>query len=405
MKRRLLITACSLEIGGIERSLIGLLDALDYDKYDVDVLLFSRRGELLELADPRCTVLPENAKLATFLQPVRQVIREGHFLLALARLYAKWKVGRKYPRQDDPRWEDGITFAALQAYWDASIRFLPKMKQTYDAAISFMWPHHYVACKVRARKKFAWIHTDHTVAIVDEAKDAAVWSRFDGFCAVSDSVGETFLKVYPQFAGKVTAIENALSASFVRRSAEAFVPEDMPEEEGVYRLLSVGRMSYPKAFDRVARVCRILKDRGVLFRWYIVGYGTLEAQLREQIRELAVEDCCILLGKKTNPYPYMQHCDLYLQPSRYEGKAVTVREAQMLAKPVLITDFQTARSQVRDGFDAVIAPQDETLLADAIESLLRDADARARLSENAARSDYENADSVRALEALMEEDA
>ncbi len=403
MKRRLLITACSLEIGGIERSLVGLLDALDYDKYDVDVLLFSRKGELLDQADPRCTVLAENAALATLLKPVRQVIRERHFLLALARIFAKRRVMRRFPRQDDPKWDDGITFATLQAYWDASIRFLPPMRETYDAAISFMWPHHYVAYKVRAKKKFAWIHTDHTIAIVDKARDAAVWSRFDGFCAVSDGVSETFLKVYPQFRGKVTTVENALSAVFVRRSAEAFEPEDMPAEPGVYRLLSVGRMSYPKAFDRAARVCRILKDRGVPFRWYIVGYGTLEEELRALIRELDVADCCILLGKKTNPYPYMLHCDLYLQPSRYEGKAVTVREAQMLARPVLITDFQTARSQVRDGFDAVIAPQDETLLADAVEALLADADARRRLSENAAQTDYGNADAVRTLEALMEE--
>ena len=404
MKRKLLITACSLEIGGIERSLVGLLDALDYDKYDVDVLLFSRKGELLGQADPRCTVLAESAALATLLKPVRQVIREGHFLLALARIFAKRQVTRRFPRQDDPKWEDGITFATLQAYWDASIRFLPPLRKSYDAAISFMWPHHYVAYKVRAKKKLAWIHTDHTIAIVDEAKDAAVWSRFDGFCAVSDGVGETFLKVYPQFRGKVTTVENALSAAFVRRSAEAFEPEDMPAEPGVFRLLSVGRMSYPKAFDRAARVCRRLKDRGVRFRWYIVGYGTLEEELRALVREMDVEDCCILLGKKTNPYPYMLHCELSLQPSRYEGKAVTVREAQMLAKPVLITDFQTARSQVRDGFDAVIAPQDETLLADAIEALLADPAARRRLSENAAQTDYSNAGAVRTLEALMEED-
>lgn len=222
---------------------------------------------------------------------------------------------------------------------------------------------------------------------------------------MSDSVGETFSQVYPQFRGKVTTVENVLSADFVRKSAEAFVPQDMPAESGVYRLLSVGRMSYPKAFDRAARVCRILKDRGVPFRWYIVGYGTLEQELRAQIRALDVEDCCILLGKKTNPYPYMKQCDLYLQPSRYEGKAVTVREAQMLAKPVLITDFRTARSQVREGVDAVIAPQDETLLADAIEALLRDPAQRQRLSQNAAATDYSNVSDVRTLETLMEDNA
>ena len=139
------------------------------------------------------------------------------------------------------------------------------------------------------------------------------------------------------------------------------------------------------------------------FRWYIVGYGTLEAQLRAHIRALDVEDCCILLGKKNNPYPYMRRCDLYLQPSRYEGKAVTVREAQMLGRPVLITDFQTARSEVQDGLDAVIAPQDTTLLADEIESLLDDSARRAQLAQYAAQSDYSNTDEVRRLDVLLED--
>ncbi len=403
MKKKILITACSLEIGGIERSLVGLLGALDSQKYDVDVLLFSRKGELLDLVPAQCTLLPEIPALATFLKPVKQVLREGHPMLAAARVYSILRVQKQYPPQDDPRWADGITFAYLQAYWDNSVRFLPPLRTVYDAAISFMWPHHYVAYKVQAKKKLAWIHTDHTVAIDDAKKDAAVWDRFDAFCAVSDSVGETFLQVFPQFRGRVTTVENILSAPFVRKSAQAFEPEDMPVHAGEYCLLSVGRMSYPKAFDRVADVCRILKDRGVPFRWYIVGYGTLEAQLRAQIRALNVEDCCILLGKKTNPYPYMRRCDLYLQPSRYEGKAVTVREAQMLGRPVLITDFQTARSQVQDGLDAVIAPQDTTLLADAIESLLDDSARRAQLAQYAAQSDYSNTDEVRRLDALLED--
>ena len=139
------------------------------------------------------------------------------------------------------------------------------------------------------------------------------------------------------------------------------------------------------------------------FCWYIIGYGGGEAQLRAQIAELGVEDCFVLLGKKSNPYPYMAACDLYLQPSRYEGKAVTVREAQMLARPVLITDFKTARSQVRDGFDAVIAPQDETAIADAIESLLQDEALRRELSQNTTAADYSNIAEVEKIYRMIEE--
>ena len=150
------------------------------------------------------------------------------------------------------------------------------------------------------------------------------------------------------------------------------------------------------------RVSRILKDRGVPFRWYAIGYGADEEKLPDWIQQADVADCFIVLGKKPNPYPYMASCDLYVQPSRYEGKAVTVREAQMLSRPVLITDFQTAGSQVHEGLDAVIAPQDETQLADAIEALLYDEKKRAALSEYAASHDYSNAGEVEKINRMIE---
>lgn len=400
MKKKILITACSLEIGGIERSLVGLLDAFDYDRYDVDVLLFSRKGELLPFVSPRCNLLPEIPQCATLLTPIKTVLRQGHFLLGGARVWTHRTLSRRYPASHDPQTADGMTFATLQMFWDRCIRFMPKLRTEYDAAISFMWPHHFVAKKVRAKKKFAWVHTDYTIAILDKEKDAAVWDRFDRIAAVSDECGEAFLQVYPQFRDRLTTVENILSPAFVQKSALEFTPEEMRTD--VPKLVSVGRLCYQKAFDRAVRVARILKDRGVPFQWYVVGFGGEEQALRALISELDVADCFRLLGKKSNPYPYVSACDLFVQASRYEGKAVTVREAQMLAKPVLITDFLTARSQVRDGFDAVIVPQDETAIADAIESLLRDAEKRRQLSANARATDYGNASEAEKIYRMIE---
>ena len=62
----------------------------------------------------------------------------------------------------------------------------------------------------------------------------------------------------------------------------------------------------------------------------------------------------VLAGKQMNPYPYIKACDIYVQPSRYEGKAVTVREAQILGKPVVITRFPTSSSQLEEGVDGII---------------------------------------------------
>ena len=146
----------------------------------------------------------------------------------------------------------------------------------------------------------------------------------------------------------------------------------------------------------------IMKEKGCNFKWYLIGFGPDEELIRAKIKENNVEDTMIILGKKTNPYPYMAACDVYAQPSRYEGKAVTVREAQMLGKPVLITAYETAPSQVEDDFDGVICPMGTENVADALIALLADKEKRELLGRNCLSRDYSNAHNIDTLYDFIE---
>ncbi len=393
-KKKLLIISGGMEIGGIERSLLGLLGALDYDKYDVDLLLFSVSGEWLPLVDKRCNLLPEIGECAAMTQPITQVLKE-HPLIALSRIAVRLAVKKKYGIND------GSSFALLSGYWRSCVRFMPRLSGEYDAAVSFMWPHDFALKKVSAKKKFAWIHTDYTIAKMNFEKDEKLWSGFDKIAGVSDEVCSSFAKVYPKLKDKLVTVENVLSAEFVRSQANEFAPDEIDRTKKT--ILSVGRFCKAKAFDLVPEVCRIMLDSGLDFKWYLVGYGGDEELIRSKIREYGVEDTLIILGKKGNPYPYMAACDVYAQPSRYEGKAVTVREAQILGKPVLITDFETAKSQVDAGVDGIICPQGSENVAKALNELLNDREEQTRLAKNCLKNDYGNAESVKILEALIEE--
>ena len=128
-----------------------------------------------------------------------------------------------------------------------------------------------------------------------------------------------------------------------------------------------------------------------------------EPLIRQKIIESGMQERVIILGKKDNPYPYMRACDLYVQPSRYEGKAVTVREAQLLCKPVVITKYATSGSQLEDGVDGVIVPMDNAGCADGIASLLRNPVRMRQLSENCKKRDYTNSAEVEKIYALMED--
>ena len=115
-----------------------------------------------------------------------------------------------------------------------------------------------------------------------------------------------------------------------------------------------------------------------------------------------MENYVIILGKKENPYPYIKMCDVYVQPSRYEGKCVAVREAQILGKPVVITSYATAESQLEDGVDGIIVPMDNEGCAREITSLLRNDEKISLLSRNCCMRDYTNINEVEKVYSLME---
>lgn len=124
------------------------------------------------------------------------------------------------------------------------------------------------------------------------------------------------------------------------------------------RLLSIGRFCEAKNYDNVPDICKRIIESKCDIKWYIIGYGGDESLIRQKIAEAGMQEHVITLGKKENPYPYIKACDIYVQPSRYEGKSVTVREAQMLCKPIAVTNYPTASSQIQDGVDGVIVPLD-----------------------------------------------
>lgn len=402
-KKKILIVSHDMSIGGVERSLISMLEAFDYSRYDVDLFLYSHTGDFLPMLPSKARLLPENEKYRAVSGPIKEALQNGRLRIALGKLMARlqfqhaWKQGR-IPLGGD------AGFYSLQCLRERTRRVLPEIPGEYDAAISFVWPHHCVAERVRAKTKLAWIHTDYSGTYLDYKKDERIWSRFDHIIAVSEECRKAFAALYPRLEGRLRVVENLLDPGFVRRQAELpDISGELLHEEGVTNIVSVGRLSYPKGFDEAVRACRILLDRGYRVRWYVVGYGEKEQSLRSEIKKCRVEENFFLLGKKLNPYPYIKACDIYAQPSRYEGKAVTVREAQILGRPVIITDFGTAGSQVENGADGYITPLGPEGIADGIAYLIDHPEIRRSLSECAAVRDYGNREELKKLYACFDE--
>lgn len=168
------------------------------------------------------------------------------------------------------------------------------------------------------------------------------------------------------------------------------------------RLLSVGRFSEAKNYDNVPDICRRMVEAGVDVKWFIIGYGGDEQLIRDKITEAGMQKHVIILGKRSNPYPYIKACDIYVQPSRYEGKSVTVREAQMLCKPVVVTNYPTAKSQIRDGEDGVIVPMDNEGCARGLAEVITNGALQQHLIDYLKCHDYGNESEVEKIYSLMQ---
>ena len=394
-----LISSFDMEVGGVERSLINMLENFDYKSYDVDLMLYRHQGELMKLLPQNHNLINEVEEYTTFRKSISEVIKEKKLAIGIARLIAKCNTSLLGKLKGIK--ESG--YYQMQLMWKYAMPFLPTLGKTYDIAISYLWPHYFVAEKVTARRKIAWIHTDYSTIEVDTLLDLKMWNKFNYIISISEACTEAFLKKYPSLKNKIVLVENITSPLFVRQMSLEVIEEKI-EKDSNFKIVSVGRLCYQKGFDIAIKALKLLKDKGIQnITWYVVGYGGDEAMLSELINKNDLKDSFILLGKKLNPYPYMKACDLYVQPSRYEGKAVTIAEAQILGKPVLITDYPTAKSQIREGFDGVITDLSIEGIADGIERLYNDKSLRDLLGSNSNNSSYSNINELEKLYQLMVE--
>ncbi|MFR0001886.1 MAG: glycosyltransferase [Intestinibacter bartlettii] len=398
MKKNILILMPSMFIGGAERSLIGLLDSIDYTKYNIDLFLNRHEGEFLNLITEKVNLLPQIDAYTNFDRPIKDVLFSKNFKYGIARLKAKSdmrknvKLGNKHN-----------VWSSLQFISNRLTPLLPNIDKEYDLAINFLGIADVLGQKVKAKKKLAWIHTDYTKLVPNKELDMDTYSKVDYVVTVSNDCENQFLSVYPMLKDKSLVVENILSEKFIKEQANEKITDDKFDiNNDQIKLVSIGRFTDAKNFDNVPQICKHILEKGIDVKWYIIGFGGDETLIKQKIKEFDMEQYVIMLGKKENPYPYIKACDIYAQPSRYEGKAVAVREAQVLNKPVVITNFTTSKSQLTDGFDGVIVPMDNEGCADGICNLIKDKELQQRLIENTKITDYTNKQELEKIYALLE---
>lgn len=396
--KKILIVSQAMELGGAERALLGLLENIDTNTYEVDLFLMRHTGELMDQIPGNIHLLPEIKAYAALAVPMMTVLKRRQLPIVLGRMYAKMKA-RQRVKQLGIQGDNAIELEYSHKYITWAMPAISE--EQYDLVISFLTPHYFAAQKTTAKKKIAWIHTDYSTLQIDVDSELAMWDQFDWIASISDDATKSFLKAFPTLKSKIILVENIMPTRHIQvLIRDRSIGQEMSEKDD-FKLLSIGRFCTAKNFDNVPQICKMIREQGLNVTWYLIGYGEDEALIRQKIQENDMEDHVIVLGKKSNPYPYIKACDVYVQPSRYEGKCVAVREAQMLCKPVIITNYATSASQLEDGVDGVIVPMGNEGCAKGIADVLRDSNLLGKLTETCKHRDYSNSQEVDKLYQLM----
>ena len=299
--RKILFAAYSLDVGGIEKSLITLLNQLIKRNYDITLVLEKKEGIFLEQLDSNIKVIeyrPSEDKII-LIRKIKNLIKRIKFI-------------KKYKNR--------FIFSACFA--------------TYSCVASF-------TSRVASKNSYLWGHADYLSLFQgneEEMKqffEKRKYNQFKKIIFVSKEGEKSFIKVFPNMEKKTIVCNNLLEDKKIKELAQKAIPE---KKSKCTTFINVGRHDEKqKKLSRIIEASNRLKKEGYNFKILLVGDGPETDFYKEKVKENELTDEIKFLGRKENPYPYFEIADCVLLSSDYEGYPVVFLESFILKKPIITT--------------------------------------------------------------------
>lgn len=351
----------SLTCGGAEKSLISLLNNIDYSIYNVDLLLIRRGGEFEKF-------LPKEVNLLEVPNYFKFLSREytGTIQSKIKYTFYRCKTTLNLKINNIKR----ESIHSEQIVYNSIKKILKPIDKKYNVAVAYSqgFPTYFVSEKVKANKKLAWINCNYTKTKYDKDLDNKFYNNIDKIIVVSKFIYESMSRMKYGYRDKMKIILDIIDPKLIINMSL----EEAKELKNIdkFKILTVGRLAKVKGYDLVIKTANLLKLNNFDFKWFIIGEGLERNKIEELIKIYKLENEVILLGSKSNPYKYMKRCDLYVQTSRKEGFGLTVMEAKILKKVVVATNFDTVNELLSDKVDGIIVEKDENSIYKAIKKLI-----------------------------------
>ena len=345
----------SLRNGGAERSLVNLLQLLDYDRYNVDLLLFQNEGMFLKQVPKAVNIISNCNKLYTLYDNNKAEALKHPYLSAIHMIgtFISRKKTNSVAKSRQYRWEHFYK------------KIVPELTKEYDVAIAYMQREqtYFLVDKVKAAKKIAWVHNEYSQLGHFKEMDLEYFEKVDKVVTISDLCAKDLKKNFPSIAEKFVVLPNLTSSQVIRNLAKEFYPPEFKRD--VLNIVSIGRLNAQKGFEFALEAALELKKSRVKFHWVVLGIGSLKEELEKKREELGVQDCFEFIGARENPYAYMKNADVLVQTSRFEGKSVVLDEGKILCCPIVTTNYPTVYDQINKD-EGVIVGMNGKEIADGI---------------------------------------
>ena len=355
---KILIITNDLHIGGIQKSLIDFLKFLVSLGHKIDLLIW------------------EEGILSSEIPASVQVIKLDYA--------TTWKNIKK--ENDFRKKMIGLASHLKYKFYGKILRkpwqFFPRMTQHYNTVISYTqngYPRFYAIDLVSADQKYLWYHHgsyDLSGSAYDLDKE--YFKKFTKLITVSSSNKIMLERYFPEYIDRIQVIPNMINVDEIRQRSKEET-QDFMKEEGVFSFVTVSRFSKEKGLDLAIDVATELVKQGLRFKWYFVGDGETFFESLKVLKERGLQEICIFLGTKTNPYPYVASADLYIQTSYVESQSITVIEALVLKKLIVTTDLPALREVLENGRLGVLCKPEVKAFAEKITNLLQDQTAQATI--------------------------
>ena len=383
---KLLIVGNNLSQGGIQTSLLNLLKEVANDnKYEIEVFLFAGNNDRISEIPSNVKVTRGNYLLKLTATSFAEVIKTKNIINIVVRIFLMILARILKPKR----------------YFDFLFKF-NKNNLQYDYAISYFndipngyfnkGATYYVLNNVNAKKKVGWIHTDIKMACYDSQYYNREYKDFDYIINVSKHCKKVYDELIPSQKNKSFVIYNFFPIEEIKN--KSLEKQDIIKKNQKYiNFITVARIdNISKRIDRIIDVAKMLCERKLNnFRWYIIGDGPDFEKIKKIIQQYQLNNNIFLLGNKNNPYAYIRQSDLFILTSDFEGFPMVIGESLTIGTPVLVTNYDSAEEQIKNGYNGIIVKKDTNEIIKILQEILKNKEIIKRLKENVKKQNLDNA--------------